>query len=150
MIIGNQASKSFQLFDSYTQITTEYKDQHSVLMAYFRKLYLEDQIPSIDLLCVTYHDKIIRVPEELLDAWLRKQFALEVQVRLLGSDIIELESYIEAEGYEVRFDRNPNVAYNGGIDWGFYYTTLTPYNGRYVKFGYGATRNESLAHAFMR
>lgn len=119
-------------------------------MAYLRKIYLEDQIPDIDVLCITYHDKTIRVPDDLLDAWLRKQFALEVQVRLLGSDIVDLDKYVETLGYEIQVERNPNAAYNAGIDWGFYYTTLTPYNGRYVKFGYGATRNESLAHAFMR
>ncbi len=119
-------------------------------MAYYRKMYMEDHEETIDVLCITYHDTIIRVSDDLLDAWVRKQFALEVQVRLLGSDVLGLEEYIEAQGYEIKVDRNPNVRYDSGIDWGFYYTTLRPYADKYTKYGYGATRNEALAHAFMR
>ena len=150
MTIGNRASKSFQLYDHYQQRATDYKDQHAVLMAYYRFIYIEGRANTFDLLCETYHNTTIRVSDERLDAWVRKQFALEVQVRLRGSDILGLDEYIANQGYEIIVDRNPTIRFEEGIDWGYYYTTLRPYNGGYSKIGYGATRNEALAHAFMK
>lgn len=127
-----------------------FKDQHLILSAYYRMLFIEGRANVYDVLCVTYHDATIRVSDERLDAWMKKQFALEVQVRLRGSDIAKLDDFIGYQGYEVVVDRNPTIRYEEGIDWGYYYVTLTPYDGGYVKTGYGATRGEALAHAFIK
>lgn len=150
MTIGNRASKYFLLYDHRAQEETEFRDQHSILMHYYRKVYLEDRVNTYDILCVAYNDQITRVSDELLDAWVKKQFWLEVRVRMLGSDIIDLDKFIDAQGYEIQVDRNPRMQYTEGIDWGYYLTTLRPYERGSHKFGYGATRNEALAHAFMR
>lgn len=150
MIIGNRASKSFQLFDHYQQRTTDHKDQHALLSAYYRLVYIEGRANTYDVLCETYHDAIIRVSDERMDAWVRKQFALEVQVRLRGSDIMGLEDFIGNQGYEIIVDRNPSIRFEEGIDWGYYLISLRPYDGGYTKMGYGATRNEALAHAFIK
>ena len=150
MIIGDRASKSFLLFDNYQQRETEYKDQHSLLSAYYRMVYIEGRANTFDVLCVTYHDATIRVSDERLDAWVRKQFALEVQVRLRGSDVIKLEEFIGYQKFSVVIDRNPTIQFTEGIDWGYYLVSLIPYNGSYTKRGYGATRTEALAHAFIK
>lgn len=113
-------------------------------------LCVEGRTNVFDVLCITYHDATIRVSDERLDAWLRKQFALEVQVRLRGSDVAKLEDFVGYQGYDVVLERNPNIRYQEGIDWGYFLVTLVPYDGGYRKTGYGATRSEALAHAFIK
>lgn len=138
------------MYDHFQQQATDYKDQHALLSAYYRLIYVEGRENTFDVLCITYHDAIIRVSDERLDAWVRKQFALEVQVRMRGSDIAKLEDYVGYQGYEVMIDRNPTIRFEEGIDWGYYLVSLVPFDGGYTKRGYGATRTEALAHAFIK
>lgn len=138
------------MYDHFQQRETEYKDQHSLLSAYYRLTYIEGRANVYDVLCVTYHDATIRVSDRRLDDWSRKQFALEVQVRLRGSDIYDLDKFIGYQGYEVVIDRNPTFRFEDGIDWGYYLVTLIPFDGGYTRRGYGATRTEALAHAFIK